>query len=282
MTRGKLALCVIAAACFGVGPASAATDLGAATAATPAEQGNVPKPVDPAAAASPAATSPPDGVAGKTPKDFPRDTFDAKRSQTLGVCLYHGTESSWKGLLPGVENGFTVKLNDAPLDKKFLSEIGILIIPGCNKGNQFGKDEIELVSDFVSSGGGLLCATQAWSWVDTHYGNKPIASFPINPLGRSFGFMISGRAVGHPVPTTADPVVFGAIKNWSAKSKWAPSDVLPLFNSKVKILLRDPQLSPLILSGEHGAGRFVVAGHDGLFADNPEAFKAVLHFLKPN
>jgi hypothetical protein len=213
----------------------------------------------------------------------PMVPFTTARRQTVGVDLYHG--QAWKGMRPCVENlGFTLNLHDVPLDKKFLSEIGILIIPGCNGNRPFSKEEVKQVSDFVAAGGGLLCAAQAWSWVYKQYGNKPIETFPINALGRSLGFVITGKNIGHPDPATADAeVFFGEIKKWNGGAKgaeWWPSEVQPLAEN-VTAILRDPSQHPIALRGEHGAGLFVVAGHDALFENNPEAFEAVLRFLTP-
>lgn len=206
--------------------------------------------------------------------------FDAKRSQTVGVALFYG--QAWKGMRPCAENlGFTLNVHDRPLDKRFLSEIGILIIPGSGheRDNQFSKEEVKQVRDFVAAGGGLLCAAQAWSWVGTEHGNRPIETFPSNALGRSLGFVITGSNIGHPEPATADPAIFGEIKKWNG-GRWWPSEVKPLTDN-VTTILRDSNERPIALRGDLGAGRFIVAGQEALFEANPEVFKAVLRFLTP-
>jgi hypothetical protein len=206
--------------------------------------------------------------------------FDAKRRHNVGVAVFTG--QAWSGMRAAAQSlGLTFTLQDKPLDIQFLSQVGILIVPGCGftGERQFSTGEVELVRDFVASGGGLLCAGQAWSWVYKEYGNKPIETFPLNALGRTMGFFITGRNIGAPNPASADTEVFGDMQGWHGADKWAPSEVKPLTGS-VKSILRDFNERPIALRGDLGAGRLIVAGHEGLFEYNPEAFKAVLRFLR--
>ena len=198
----------------------------------------------------------------------------------MGVAIFYG--DAWSGLRPALERmGFVWKPLDVPISAKFLSEIGILVIPGCGQAGdkQFTKEEVELIREFVKAGGGLLCAAQAWSWVYKEYGNKPIELFPINAIGREMGFSITGKNIGRPDSATAEKELFGLITNWNV-GDWWPSQVQPLKDDVITIL-RDSTGRSVAVSGEVGRGRFVVAGHEGLFEYVPEAFKAVLSLLMP-
>jgi hypothetical protein len=200
--------------------------------------------------------------------------FDAQRSRTVGIALQYGT--AWKDLRQTVEAmSLAWKPNDGALDKQFLSGIGILIITG-GQAARFTPEEVALVRDFVSTGGGCLCAGQAWSFVSK---TRTAESYPLNAIGRALGFAITGRNIGAPDPTSADPEIFGGIKTFK-REDWWPSQVRPL-RAGTTTVLRDTGGLTIILRGELGAGRFVAAGHDGFFRDNPAAFKAALQFLAP-
>jgi hypothetical protein len=226
------------------------------------------------AAAEPAVAQPPAAPDAEPAVRLSAVPFDAQRSRTVGVALQYGL--GWKNLRQTVEAvNFTWKPNDGPIDKQFLSGIGVLIITD-GEPSQFTREEVELVRDFVSTGGGCLCAGQAWSFAAK---TKTVESYPLNAIGRALGFNITGRNIGAADPLSADPELFGGIKAFKRESWW-PSQVKPL-RVGVTTALRDSNGLSIVLRGGLGAGRFVVAGNSGLFQENPEAFKAALQFLSP-
>jgi hypothetical protein len=211
----------------------------------------------------------------QTPQPPVRDvgasaTNDAKRI-AVGIDLHHGM--LWKhGAQMIRTHHFQPVLLDAQITTNVLKELDILVI--ATDGVDlipFSSAEIAAIADFVRNGGGLLCAAQAWSWSYKAYGNKPPEDYPLNALGRLFGFMITGTNIGTPF---ADASV---VKNVVSHG-WAPSRIS--FPSKhARPFVRDESLRAMAGSLEFGTGRIVVLGHASMPERNPQLLFTILDYL---
>jgi hypothetical protein len=178
--------------------------------------------------------------------------------------------------------GYRVDLVSEPLTLESLLTVGIVILTGEGyaKGPQYTNEEISAVARFVASGGGLLCAAQAWSWSYPQYGDRPIELFPMNVLGRELGFHISGMNITQPNPDSAERQVFGSFRDWRDFEQWPPSRV-DATAEEVQSALKDQDGRVMAVFGKYGRGRFVVLGHERMLEFNPEIGLPILEFVRP-
>jgi hypothetical protein len=206
-----------------------------------------------------------------------RMTPERNEAITVGVDLVHGI--LWADELEQLKNAgvHVVSLED-DITKERLNDIDVLLITGVshtsNKAD-FSDDEVQAIDWFVRGGGGLLCAGQAWSWVYPEYGDKPIEDYPLNTLGRQFGFRITGFNIDAPVHGS------GAVIERASPIKrenWWPSKV-ELQNPDASALLRDETYR--IMAGQlpYGEGTVVVMGHDLMLQENPALTEGLLQML---
>ena len=180
----------------------------------------------------------------------------------VGIDVGHG--SVWPGLVETLAaNGYTSIALDRPMDSASLEKIGILLIAA--PGSTYAPAEVNAIRRFVKSGGGLVCAGQAWSWTYKEYGNKPIDTYPLNVVGRRLKFWVAENSVGAPVELgTAIMADIDGVE----RSDWWPSEVR-VDDKSGKPILKDENHKTIGALQSHGRGKIVAYGHEGILKDNP-------------
>ena len=196
----------------------------------------------------------------------------------VGIDLYHGKN------LPCVDDiakvaTFKIVHIDSYFDVAILKNLDVLFITKCSeiKDKTFTNSEILLVKDFVQNGGTLVCADQAWSWVYPAYDNRSIESFPLNVLGKSLGFWITGENIG--APTLLDESLFPGIDIIQHSSKWWPSRI-QFASSNSAAFIRDKEKRVVAGRLTLGRGQIVVIGHGELLNENVDLTRKFI-FLGP-
>jgi hypothetical protein len=180
----------------------------------------------------------------------------------VGIDIFHG--KAWEGITDDLEMfGYDMRLIESDINSAQLEGLDVLIIASADK--VFTSNEVDEIKKFVSNGGGLLSAAQAWSWVYEKYGNKPIESFPLNILGKEMGFWITGNNIG--APHSFDKDILKGITRLK-RTDWWPSEV-ELSSSESIAVVRDERLRIMGGTIPFGKGRILVYGHSGLVRENP-------------
>ena len=202
---------------------------------------------------------------GCAPKPNPSRTV-------VGIDVGHG--SDWPGLIETLaSNGFKSVTLDRPMDSASLEKIGILLIAA--PGSTYAPAEVEAIRRFVKSGGGLVCAGQAWSWTYKEYGNKPIDTYPLNVVGRRLKFWVAENNAGAPVEFGTEIMAgIGGVE----RSDWWPSEVR-VDDKSGKAILKDENHKTIGALQSHGRGKIVVYGHDGILKDNPRILVNSVNFV---
>ena len=173
---------------------------------------------------------------------------------------HHG--KVWSSAVSTLNDHFiSTRILDGVITPASLQHISVLIIYDANL--PYSYSEIVTIKQFVQQGGGLLCADQAWSWVYPEYGNKPIETFPLNQIGRAFGFWITGKNVGLPKYRS------GLFYDYSPihRKRWWPSKLTIKTNTTNTI--RDKDHNLIAIQYPYGLGQIMVFGHGGFLSENP-------------
>ena len=199
------------------------------------------------------------------------------------ICMLYG--DGWPGLTTALQvNGFSIGYIDTvgALEKASRTK-GLIVLPGTGykRERPMLESEASLFADFVAKGGGLLCVGQAWSWAYRAYGNKPVESFPLNKLGTRLGFQITGCPAGKPDSHTLPPTL--PCRNTEIlQDNWNASEIeIKDHVANRTDLLRDEKGRLIAVELEHGKGKVIVAGSEGLMEQHPEFLKACLNILQP-
>lgn len=181
----------------------------------------------------------------------------------VGIDVRHG--QAWPGLIETLaSNGYKAVTIEQPLSAETLAPVGILLIAAPSK--SYTVEELDAVERFVKSGGGLLAAAQAWSWTYKEYGNKPIATFPLNIIGRRLQFRITEHNIGAPAHyNTAIMAGIGQVE----RNDWWPSKV-EVNRPDGQAIIQDENRQTMGARQSFGRGRIVLYGHDGILKDNPK------------
>jgi hypothetical protein len=191
----------------------------------------------------------------------------------VAADLAHG--SLWAGAVGWFhQQQWTVTLMDRWEGADVLGGVDVLVV-NHHPTRRFSPSEIESVVHFVSRGGGLLCGGQAWSWVHSQYGNKPVEAYPLNELGARIGFWVSERDVHAPAQGVGP---LGAGVPLRHLSGWAPSE-LELRSPQSQVLVRDARFRVIAGAVEHERGRAAVLAHDAFANENPELLARLLRWL---
>ncbi len=191
-------------------------------------------------------------------------------SNLVGIDAKHS--NVWPGMAEVLtSNGYKVvsltSLNDAALQK-----IGVLLVIGPT--SSFNRHEVTAIERFVSSGGGLVVAGQAWSWTYKEYGNEPVITYPLNIIGRKLDFQITGNNIGAPTFYRTDIMAgIGGVE----RSDWWPSEVV-LTGKSAKPIIQDEKNRTIAALQSFGRGRIVVFGHDHLLKENPKVLNQSLDY----
>jgi hypothetical protein len=133
-------------------------------------------------------------------------------------------------------------------------------------------DDVQRLASFVADGGALLCVGQSWSFAQQQGQDPDAAFYPLNTIGRVFGFAV--------LPAYAEPPYSGAVVV-ARDGGWVPSVLrLPASGDPV-VWVRDAQGRPVAAGFDHGRGRVVVIAHEGLLEDNPGLTALVFAYLAP-
>ena len=177
-------------------------------------------------------------------------------SHNVLVDLYHGSIN--QTLKSAIETaGFQTKTSDNPISDLSLQSIGVLWITD-NASRDYQPNEIKSVRSFVENGGTLICSGQAWSWVSD---KKDIHKYPLNQLGKSLGFTITGQNIGNPVSKESSPYLAG-IESFT-RTDWWPSRI-ESEAAGYQPLIRDQNMKTMAVFIPCGKGRIFVFGHGSL------------------
>lgn len=194
-------------------------------------------------------------------------------SKSIGVDLKHGAiYSGLKELLD--EKGYNVVFIDSEINDDVLSEVEALLLISPTK--LFSDEEVQAVEDFVSKGGGLLCAGQAWSWTYKEYGDSPIESYPLNNVGKAMDFWVTGLNIGAPTHVESD-LLSG--QQDVVRNGWWPSKI-EVNGKDSQVLIRDNDFRPIAGCQPYGKGRIIIYGHGGLLKDNPDILSRSLEYIR--
>ena len=190
----------------------------------------------------------------------------------VGIDVGHG--SDWPGLVETLaSNGYKSIPLDPPVDSASLEKIGILLIAA--PGSAHTPAEVDAIRRFVKSGGGLVCAGQAWSWTYKEYGAKPIDTYPLNVLGSRLKFWVTENNVGAPVELATEIMAgIGGVE----RSDWWPSEVR-VDDKSGKPILKDENHKTIGALQSLGRGKIVVYGHEGILKDNPRLLVNTVDFV---
>jgi hypothetical protein len=214
--------------------------------------------------------------AGQTGKNGASVTVPAG---TVAVACRYG--EVWSGLIPLLQSQrYDYDFVDGRITKDDLFAADALIIPGSGYRRiaTFDREELQAIEEFVAGGGGLLCAGQAWSWADKRYGNKPVEAFPLNLLGKQFGFTITETYVHQPTPSNCDEET-RSIFAGKYRRQWSPSAVQLARPDSAILKLRDDAGRLLAATYPHQKGHVAVGGSEDLYRDNPGYLALVLKTL---
>ncbi len=192
----------------------------------------------------------------------------------------HG--SAWPSIFTDLQQaGFQTQILDTPLKSALLNEMNVFVISDANL--PFQKSEVAQIKNFVSAGGLLVCADQAWSWVSPKYGNHPIETFPLNQIAQPLGFWFTGTAVNAPVHRQGMFNAAGLLKT----KGWIPSKIQLLDpTQQTQDTIRDAKHNIIATRVSYGKGQVLVFGHASFLAKNPQLFvyaikQALTHIENP-
>ena len=184
------------------------------------------------------------------------------------VDLYHGSlDGNLKAMIE--KGGYTTVPCDAPLTDQALQSAGTLWIDD-NASRDYQPGEIKAVRRFVQLGGTVICSGQAWSWA---YDKKDISRYPLNQLGKSLGFMITGQNIGSPVNKELSTYLLGV--DTVTRTDWWPSMVESHVRGS-RPLIRDENLKTMAIFIPRGSGRIFIFGHGSILKENPQILLNIL------
>jgi len=183
-------------------------------------------------------------------------------SRDILVDLYHGSiDPISKSAIE--RYGIQIHTTDAPITDKTLAAVGAVWITS-NATRDFEPSELRSIHKFIRSGGTLICSGQAWAWA---YDKKEVSKFPLNQLGKTVGFLITGQNAGKPVNMESSPYLMDV--DSVNQTDWWPSLVQSEVNGFVP-LIRDEYMRTIAIYFPLGRGRVFVFGHESLLKDNPQ------------
>ena len=190
-------------------------------------------------------------------------TMPRQSSSIVGLDVRHG--QVWPGLAESLaSNGFKTITLDREVDSASLESLGVLFIVAPN--STYRVSELDAIQRFVKSGGGLVCAGQAWSWTYKEYGNQPIETYPLNIIGRRLDFWVTGNNIGEPKYFGTEIMAGVCVVH---RSDWWPSEVRVKAKSG-KPILKDENHRIIAALQSYGRGRIVVYGHDWILKENSQ------------
>ncbi len=194
----------------------------------------------------------------------------------VGLDLLHGV--AWPSAKAELEQlGFRVVLLQTNADFRDHQRLGVLIIltdePGATK--PLGEKRATAIADFVRTGGGLLCAGEAWSWITEKGASRSLEDFSLNVLGRHLGFTVLDRTTRD--PRNISPSLLGGLDGVNRTDWWA-SEIRATAEG-AEPLITDEELRPMAVRFPYGRGRVVVVGHRELLRENPDVLRNILLYL---
>lgn len=149
------------------------------------------------------------------------------------------------------EAGYIVNtLSQGPITHTDLEEEDVLVIGWSS--SPFSDQELTLIKQFVSAGGGLLLMGEAWSWRAANQ------SFPLNQVTAQFGYTINKDVVYEADPVSEHPVTHEV----SRIQIVGGSSISGKGGSHIAIA---PDRRPVLVAGHYGDGRFVIIGDSDIF-----------------
>jgi hypothetical protein len=204
------------------------------------------------------------------------------RGAKLSVVVPGKSDRPGKKLVDRLKSfGFEISELPGDVDQRAISEAPLVYIQGGSFHDQQGFDpgEVAAIKRYVTSGGSILCAGLAWPWVYEAYGNKPVATFPLNKIGKELGFEITGENINDPVFRNAG--LFHGLSAKQLKTEgWAPSKLVSKAPGS-EVVSEDSEGRPIVVAYSLGRGRVMVFGHPSMLDEDEEILRRSVRFLLP-